>query len=203
MTRRTAVVAAGVFLALMGAAAAVATGCGSDSLAGPSTDGPMEVVGDHGIVVVDERGTVFTDGLEVLRLEGTEPATIVSVNSVGGEDTFRYLGALVAGPDRRDGAVSYLRRFPPKDRALGELVEAVGAQIHPRSQTRHEKGYELLLGYEVTDDSQVGYRTAVEVVYRVGDKEYLWRSPGRILFCPEPMDSSECTTIAEGDNWGD
>lgn len=202
MTRRAVAVVTVACLALVTTAVALVLSQTNGS-SGLDTDGPMFTPPEHGIVIPGQRGSVFTDGFEVLRLEGDEPAKIVSIRSVGGESTFKFLGALMAGPDRRDGAISYLPAFPPRDSSLGPLVDAVGARIEPRVETRNGMGYELLIGYEVIDDTRVGYRAAVEVTYTVGDETYLWRSPGRMLFCPQGRTSEECNAEAEEADWGE
>ena len=73
--------------------------------------------------------------------------------------------------------------------------------ITPRDQTRGEIGYELLLGYRVIDDETITWRSTVEVVYRVGDQEYLWRSPARLVYCPRDLKSDECRAEAERNSY--
>jgi hypothetical protein len=169
----------------------------------PSDDGPLRAAPEHGMVAEGQQGTVFTDGLEILQLQGSQPATIVRVESVGGSETFRHLGTKLAGPDRRLAAEGYLEGFPPQTRSLGKLVEAEGAVIQPAEQTPGGKGYELLIGYEIVDGAQVGYRTGVEVTYQVGEDLYSWRSPARLLYCPPSMKPNRCRAAAEADDWGE
>ncbi len=45
-------------------------------------------------------------------------------------------------------------------------------------------GFELILGYEVVDDSAVATRTAIEVTYGVGTERFLWKSPAQLVYCP-------------------
>lgn len=169
----------------------------------PSATGPMRPVGEHGMIAEARAGERFTDGLAVLQVTGEEPARIVSVESVGGNGAFRQVGALLAGPGRKIGAVGYAAEFPPKDRALGDLVEAEGAVLQPVAQTRNEMAYELLVGYEVLDDTEVGYRAGLRVRYEVAGDEFVWNAPARLLFCPDGMETADCERVAEDDGWGE
>lgn len=155
-------------------------------------DGPMAVPEEHGTLARGPMGTRFTDGFDVLYLGGEETARIISVESVGEHEGLEFEGALIAGPDRRFGAFSQLEGFPPVEPRLGDVIEAAGAEIRPASQTRNEIGYELLLGYEVSNPSQVWYRTEIRVTYEVGDTEYLYVSPSQLVYCPDAMTSDEC-----------
>lgn len=166
----------------------------------PPDDGPMRVLPEHATLARGPVGTTFTDGFDVLHLEGDQPATILEVRSHHG-DGLEFLGAMVAGPDRRLAAWAQLPGYPPSKRRLGELVQAEGAVVDPLRRTRREIGYELLLGYRVVDDSAVSSRSSVEIVYRVGTKEYLWRSPSRLVYCPEDQEADACFETAERDGY--
>ncbi len=157
----------------------------------PPDDGPMRVLNEHATLARGPVGTTFTDGFDVLHLEGDQPATIVSVDSRHG-DGLEFLGAMLAGPDRKLAAWAQLPGYPPSKPQLGEIVEAEGAVIQPRSQTRGEIGYELLLGYRVVDDTALSSRSTVEIVYRVDDQEYLWRPPSRLVYCPQGRSGRDC-----------
>lgn len=182
-----------VFMAL------VAAGCAQpeDSDGGSKEGGPMLVPPAHGSLVHGPMGTVVTDGSELLLLAGDEPATIVSVQSHGGEQALRFLGAMVAGPDRKLGAWTQLGGYPPRLKKLRDIVPAEGANITPRDETRNDLGYELLLGYEVIDDSEQVSRTSVEVVYEVGGERFRWVSPATLAYCPASMKSEECIAGAD------
>lgn len=151
------------------------------------------------MVIREPAETIFIDRLEILRLEGRDPAVLLHVESVGGDGAFRYLGAMIAGPDRKLAAVTYLEGFPPDDGSLGEIRPAIGAQIRPVTETTGGKGYELLIGYEVEDDTKVALRTGIVVTYRVGAREYVWRSPARLLYCSASMPTDRCEAVAEGE----
>ena len=156
----------------------------------------MAPASEHGTLARGPAGTRLTDGFEVLRLDGDRPATIVSVESVGGESSLRFLGAYVAGPERKLGAHAQLKGFPPRRKDLGEIVPAEGALVIPRDETRERIGYELLLGYEVVDDTEIGFRSEIVVTYRVDDEDYEWRSPARLVYCPDSATSDECFAAA-------
>lgn len=162
----------------------------------PVAGGPMRVLGAHGSLLRGQVGTRVTDGLDVLFLDGEQPAEVLAVRSVGGEEGLRFLGARLAGPERRIAAWSQLPGYPPSKPAMGELVDAVGAVVLPREETPRRMGYELLLGYEVVDDSEPVWRSAIEVVYRVGGEDYLWQSPSMLVYCPEGMTGDQCFEIA-------
>lgn len=184
------------------ASLALLTGCtGSDGVGAPGEDakdgGPLREPNRHAYVVTGPEGKQFTDGFEVLYLNGAAPAEIVSVESVGGDSAFKFLGAQLAGPRRKYGAVQETPGFPPTDPALGPIVDAEGATVEPRAKTRQRIGYELLLGYEVIDDSTLAQRTAVEVTYRVGGDTYKWTSPGVLVYCPGGQNAEECLRQAD------
>ena len=150
----------------------------------------------HGTLARGPVGTRFTDGFDVLFLDGDAPAEIVSVSSVGGDEGLRFLGAMIAGPERRLAGWSQLPGYPPTEPGLRQPIGADGATVEPVSQTRKGMGYELLLGYEVIDEGALTARTAVEVVYRVDGKDYLWRSESQLVYCPEAMTGDECFAAA-------
>jgi hypothetical protein len=137
---------------------------------------------EHGYVVEDARpGVVFTDGLEVLRLEGNASATIDAVEPDG--EGFATMGVLLAGPERTDGLVERFHTFPPRARSLGPLRSAVGATLQPTETLAPPGDYELLIGTRVTTD-KVALRDGIWLRYHVGDREYAEHLRARIVFCP-------------------
>lgn len=175
-----------------------ACGGSSGTTASPDTHGPMRAPVEHGSLAKGTVGTRFTDGFEVLQLQGDAPATIVSVRSVSGEHAMRFLGAKIAGPTRKYAAWSRLPGYPPSEKALGPLTDAEGASIRARDQTQQRMGYELLLGYEIVADDQIAARTEVQVTYQVGDRTYLWTSPAALVYCPEDEDPDICMKAGGG-----
>jgi hypothetical protein len=185
------------------AAGLLLTGCtGSSNGAGAAAmdGGPLREPPEHAYVVQGKEGKQFTDGFEVLYLNGDQAATIVSVRSMGGDDAFKFLGARLAGPDRKYAALQETPQFPPTDPHLGPLIDAEGATVEPRSQTRQRIGYELLLGYEIVDDSKLGKRDAVEVTYKVGGTTYRWTSSAGLIYCPADEDLDVCLHAGEDDS---
>ena len=159
------------------------------------TDGPLHVFPEHGYVVKAREGRIFTDGFDVVRVDGDAAITIKSVNSVGGEDTLGYLGARIAGPHREVGATQVMRGFPPSAPSLGRVVPAVGATLKPRSQSG-VIGYELLLGYKITDNT-LGGRATIKVVYESDGRTYESVIHARLVTCPGGLSSRVCMTRFE------
>jgi hypothetical protein len=162
----------------------------------PSRGGPLDPFPPHGMFIADPVGHRFTDGLEILLLQGSQPARIISVRSVGGSQALRHVGTMLAGPERDVDAIQKTPGFPPREPELGVLHRADGSRILPEARTRDRLGYELLLGYEVVS-SDVAVRRGIEVTYRVGSTTYERFLPARIIYCPKPNSSRECQKIAD------
>ncbi|MFC6286146.1 hypothetical protein ACFP3Q_07230 [Nocardioides sp. GCM10027113] len=143
----------------------------------------MSVPDEHGYAITLPAGTTFTDGYEILKLAGDEPAVIEDV-TIAGDDGLELVGALLAPPPRLNAAVQLMRSWPPRDEALDEdsFVEAVGARIEPLS--RAPMGYELLLGLRVADEGYL-VRESVTVTYRVGETVYEVDFPASIAVCTD------------------
>jgi hypothetical protein len=162
---------------------------------GPQQGGPLDPFPPHGMIITDPVGQRFTDGFEILQLEGPRPARILLVTSVGGSNALRHVGTLIAGPGRRIDAVQKVAGFPPAEPGLGSLHRARGHRIVPEAQTRDELGYELLLGYEVIAP-KLAIRRGIEVRYRIGSTTYQQFLPARILYCPKPRAARQCERIS-------
>ncbi len=148
------------------------------------------------MIVREPVGAEFTDGFEVLVVEGDEPAIIRRVVSVGDDGVLEPLGALVAGPDRRYGAVQLIRGYPPAQARLGTVEDAVGFEVLPRSETRKEMAFELLVGYRAVKD-EIGVREDIRVEYEV-DGQLFSRSLGAgMLYCPPRFSDDECSAAAD------
>jgi hypothetical protein len=130
--------------------------------------------------VSDPVGHRFTDGLEILLLQGSRPARIISVRSIGGSQSLGHVGTMLAGPARDLDAIQKAPGFPPRVPRLGGLHRAVGSWILPEAQTRDRLGYELLLGYEIVSP-ELAVRRGIEVTYRVGNTTYGRFLPARII----------------------
>lgn len=172
------VVAVSVLVAVAAATAAALGYIGG----GRSTDGPLNPGPPHGWAATAKVGDVFTDGLELLHLRGTEQAVIEDVRLVG-DDGLELAGAVLAGPERGIGAVQYMPTFPPHNNPQidAELVEAEGTWITPEGKDR--KGtWELLLGIRPTTEGYL-VRTGVEVDYSVQGEEYTVLIPAHLAVC--------------------
>jgi hypothetical protein len=177
--RRQAAVAVAA-LAVTAAVAAFTTLPGSGAQGG----GPMDPGNPHGWAVTAPVGHPFTDGMEVLRLTGDQPAVIKDVRLVGNEG-LELVGAKLASPERGIGWVQYRAEFPPNnDPVLDvDLVDVVGARITPLASDNG--GWELLLGIRATTDGYL-VRTGVEVDYRVGANNYTVLLPAHLAVCTSP-----------------
>jgi len=146
-------------------------------------------------------GQVFTDGLEMLVVEGDEPITIREVSLTGADPQLELVDAKVAGEERTLN-FAYDPAFPPAEMDLGPLSPAEGMVLAPRSQQRTGKDgftdYELLLGIRVTEPG-VWKRTGVRILYDVGDRRYVWNSPAELITCTKDYseDGESCPQTAE------
>jgi hypothetical protein len=158
------------------AAALVAAGCAGQPLVDP---GPLSNTVAHGWETTMPVGSVFTDGLEVLHLDGHQPAVINSVTMVG-DKGIQLVGASLATPERDFGAFQQLKDYPPTNRRLGDLIPAEGASITPFAQDKI--GWELLLGIKVVDD---GYhvRDGIIIEYTVAGHDYRVFDPAQLVVC--------------------
>lgn len=149
-------------------------------------DGPLVVPEPHGWATTQPVGRVFTDGLEVLRLDTDQTATIESIELVGAQD-LEIVGALLAPPPRTYGAETVMRSFPPRRPALfdrASLVEATGATIGPRAGAG-QMGWELLLGLRATA-AGIGFRDGIRIVYSVDGTRHDATFPAEVSVCTSP-----------------
>ncbi len=165
-----AVLAAGVL-------ASALAGCGTD----PDPGGPLVAPPEHGWSTTQPVGEPFTDGLEVLYLEGGADATIRSVSLTGAEE-IELLGARLASPDR-DVASIQKTAWPPTARSLRPMIDAEGATLTPRAED--PRGWLLLLGMRVTEP---GYhvREGVRVTYEVDGQEHVRELDAELGVCTSP-----------------
>lgn len=152
----------------------------------PNADGPLQVPDPHGMTTAAaDVGQVFTDGFEMLVVEGDEPITIRDVSLVGADPQLELVDAVVAAEERTLN-FAYDPAFPPAEMDLGPLSAAEGMVLYPRSQQRIGTDgftdYELLLGIRITEPG-VWKRTGVRILYEVGDREYAWNSPAELIAC--------------------
>jgi hypothetical protein len=167
--------------------ATISVGCSAPS----QPQGPLEAGRKHAWVRSAQAGEVFTDGTDLLQLNGMRMATIVSVDSVGGDNTLKFLGASIAEPRRKYTTTQETSGWPPTDLAAHNVVPAVGAAIKPLAKTWHRQGYELLLGYRI-ERSDYSVRAGVRITYRVGQKTYEATIPSLLVMCPPKRPAGGC-----------
>ena len=148
------------------------------------TDGPIDGVSGHGYSFSHSAGEAFTDGFEVLDVEGDEPATVESVELLGSRG-FDLLGAMFVGPGREIGAIQLLFHWPPVPQDFGgaEIIEAEGATLSTESE--NSWGWELLVGMSAAREGRVT-RDGVAVSYTVGGVRYRAELRGEIIVCSSP-----------------
>lgn len=168
-------------------------GCGSyhDSGASLPANGPLRVDPKQGWAVRAVPGKIFTDGTLVLDSTNGAPMTIVSVQSVGGGQTLKLLGAKVASPERAYTTTTRFSRWPPRAVHAMRITDAVGQTITTASINWHKQPFELLLGYKVMS-SEYGVRSAVRVVYTSGGNAYQALLPSLLAACPPHQDLGTC-----------
>jgi hypothetical protein len=173
----------------MALTAAVLSGCGGGHATNPderSHDGPLVIGEPHWWWHEARQGDVFSDGLEILRIHGSELATIDAVTSHGGDNAMTFLGARLGLPGRPDDFNQLMPGFPPVAVPKRYQTDAVGARLEPG------KGYMLILGYRVDDEDALDQRTSVTVDYTIGDTQFSADIPAGIYSCPPPLTDSNC-----------
>ena len=178
------------WLAMLTAAVMVTAGCtGGLGRLGepkpPSGGGPLVQPEPHRWHATVKVGTPFTDGREVLYLNGDHRATILYVR-VSGDPTLTAEPALLVGPGR---ARSRIQRLPwpvPTDQVAQPVEPAEGTTI--TTQKRDPRGWELLVritagapGHHVRDGLRIGYL--------VDGKTFEQYFPARIDVCAYTTDA--------------
>ena len=145
-------------------------------------DGPLDTPPPHAWAIGQPIGATFTDGLETLEFEGTEPAELVDVRLIGDPD-LELVGVALAGPDRTYGSIQLMEGFPPRHKDLEPNVVINDGIGHPMTaQTRHDIGWELLLGIRVSEPGR-HVRTAIEVTYTAAGQTYVEQIPAAMAIC--------------------
>jgi hypothetical protein len=146
--------------------------------------GPIQATNAHAWATTEPVGVTFTDGLEVLVLDGAQDAVIDSVELVG-DPELELVGAMVAGRDRGEsGAIQIIHTWPPRGRGLNpdSLVPAEGATITPLPGNQ---GWELFLGIRPTEEGR-WVRNGVRVTYTIGERRYSEYLPAGLIVCTDP-----------------
>ena len=150
--------------------------------AGTAPQGPLMLPTPHGWLLEDARvGHQFTDGLELLDVQGTAPITVTDVRSIGGGNGLELIGLRVAGDARKSLTHQYTPRFPPRGGRFGPLREVLDESL-PSSPGPQHGSWQLLLGYEVTRPG-IWERTALEIDYVTDGRSYTARFPSALLVC--------------------
>lgn len=166
--------------AVLALAVSAAVSCGGSS-PGEVTEGPVAEDGrigyplagppPSGFARVEQVGATFTNGQLIVHNRGTEPITLRRVVPEITGDGLRYVGGLVAGPERELAAYQIFAQYPPADQKdLGVLQPAEGAVLEAGA-AQDKEGFELLLGFEVTAPGRSTVKS-VRLDYEVdGDQE--------------------------------
>lgn len=139
-------------------------------------------------------GAELTDGALLFQFRGDGPVTLRKVESFG-DGTFEQIGAVVAGPEREWVQDFFCRAFPPRANWFGEFTDAEGAVIHPIDDDE-DYGYQLLIGYRITQATTPGVRSHVAVTYEYDGKTYRDEFRSRIVACPGGYRLHRCERIA-------
>lgn len=131
-------------------------------------------------------GTTFTDGLQKFVISGTRPATIEDVQAIGTTSGMKFLGASVAGEDRRWAAIESMPSYPPTQSSLGSIRPAAGAVVRPG-----RVGAELLLGMKITKPG-IQQRPGIRVIYSIAGQKYQVDYHATIVNCPRGFSYKEC-----------
>jgi hypothetical protein len=145
-------------------------------------DGPLSTPSPHAWTIGRPLGATFTDGLETLEFEGSEPAELMSVRMVG-DPALELVGVGLAGPGREYGSIQLMDGFPPRHPHLDPAViipDAIGHPLTP--QTHYGIGWQLLIGIRVTEPGR-HVRTGIEVTYAAAGETYVEVIPAALAVC--------------------
>jgi len=135
-------------------------------------------------------GRVFTDGMNVIDIGGHEPATLLKVESIGGSEGLKFLGAKLVGPHRSAVDFTSLDGWPTVE-GSPPLIEPVGATLEPTVKTWNRHAYELVMGYRIIR-ATYAERVGVRVTYKIGDHVYQATLPRLISICPPGRTLTSC-----------
>jgi hypothetical protein len=145
-----------------------------------------------GWATVKPVGTKFGNGWLVLQHVGSSRLRIDSVQVEQNGEGLRYLGAKLAGNDRTVGFHQETASWPPKEPALGDVRDAVGAELKPGERAR-TWGYELLLGFEVVKPGRSTMRSVtLQVTDLETDETRTIRATSTMAICTPPTRPEQC-----------
>jgi len=146
--------------------------------------GPLREIPDHGYGgVTVSVGRTFTDGFDILSIEGPETVTIEKVELLDPSPGIELVSAELAGSARSVGGVfQFDASYPPSAPGLGPLVDAAGAEL-TRASTGM-LGYELVLGMRVAAEGRYT-RHGYVVLYRANGVEYSRSVVAEVSVCTE------------------
>ena len=157
-----------------------------------SGEGPLAAdVNPHGWAVAVKPRHTFTDGLEILRLTGDEPAVIEDISLVADEGLTLVDSALL-GPSRPIGGVQFVNEWPPvNDPDIGkEPLLPLHTPITPI--TEDPIGWELLLALRAERPGRFE-RAGIKITYTVGGRRYSTLRPAKLAVCATPTpETTEC-----------
>lgn len=133
-------------------------------------------------------GSVFTEGLLVLRNVGDTDVVLDSIKQEIDGDVFEPVEIVMAGADRRLGAVQLAEGFPPRRDSLGELSPVSGFTI-PATGWGSRLGAEVLFGYRVTAEGE-STRQSVEVTFTADGETQSMTYRAKLTVRAEPESSS-------------
>lgn len=173
------------------AVAALAVSCSHDSPTPGTGAGGTVLTGlsPHGWATRLDVGTRFTNGFPIVFNKSDQEVTLIDVKPIIRGDGLTFLGARVAGIDRQAGNVQRLPGFPPSDPVLGDTVKAERLVLRPGSDAS-KRGFELLLGFEVTGSGRSVMR-ALEITYAVDGESETTRLASTMAICA-PRSGDAC-----------
>ncbi|WP_147267789.1 hypothetical protein [Spongiactinospora rosea] len=128
--------------------------------------GPLKSSKPTGYILRRNPGVTFTDGWNHFLNFGDEPITILKVEPVFTGIGLHHLGTLIAGHKRRWALQQALKGYPPVTAGLGPLAPAENFVIPAEGGRPLKKGWQLLMGIHVVQNTGRSTRTHIKVTYR-------------------------------------
>jgi hypothetical protein len=142
-----------------------ANGVGADRAPDTVVSHPLDGPLPSGFSIIANVGDKFTNGMLVVHNRGDEDIELLDVRPRVSNGGLRFLGAKIAGSERRVGSIQTLPAWPPVSPDLGDLEPAAGARL-PAGADDARAGVEVLLGFEVRQPGRSTV-TGVDLEYRL------------------------------------